>query len=113
MCGIIFLLVKLQVNSCRQQCKAIPSQLHSIPAQRLLHTDRRLSPPVKEALRKKGITALFDIQAQTLVHSLDGFDVVGRARWISKCPKRTNAYLYLPMNRDSCLRMIQLLLVTA
>ena len=40
----------------------------------------RLSPQVKAVLRKKGIEDLFDIQAQTLSHVLDGKDLLGRAR---------------------------------
>ena len=41
----------------------------------------RLSPAVKALLREKGIGALFSIQAQTLTSVLDGFDLVGRARY--------------------------------
>jgi len=41
----------------------------------------RLSPQVKAVLKKKGIGALFDIQAQTLSHVLDGKDLLGRARY--------------------------------
>jgi ATP-dependent RNA helicase DDX21 len=41
----------------------------------------RLSPQVKAVLKKKGIEALFDIQAQTLSHVLDGKDLLGRARY--------------------------------
>lgn len=40
----------------------------------------RLSPEVKAVLQKKGIATLFDIQAQTLSHVLDGKDLLGRAR---------------------------------
>ncbi|KAJ2419884.1 hypothetical protein GGF47_004507, partial [Coemansia sp. RSA 2524] len=39
-----------------------------------------LSDATKEALRGRGIEALFPIQASTLVPILDGFDVLGRAR---------------------------------
>ena len=41
----------------------------------------RLSPQVKAVLKKKGIETLFDIQAQTLSHVLDGKDLLGRARY--------------------------------
>ncbi|KAJ2394380.1 hypothetical protein GGI23_004708, partial [Coemansia sp. RSA 2559] len=39
-----------------------------------------LSDASKEALRKRGIEALFPIQASTLQPILDGYDVLGRAR---------------------------------
>ncbi|KAJ2776237.1 hypothetical protein GGI15_004902 [Coemansia interrupta] len=39
-----------------------------------------LSDATKAALRKRGIAALFPIQASTLQPILDGFDVLGRAR---------------------------------
>ncbi|KAJ1665005.1 hypothetical protein IW140_003618 [Coemansia sp. RSA 1813] len=39
-----------------------------------------LSDVTKEALRKRGIEALFPIQASTLKPILDGYDVLGRAR---------------------------------
>ena len=39
-----------------------------------------LSQEIKGALKGKGITSLFDIQAQTLAHVLGGKDVLGRAR---------------------------------
>ena len=41
----------------------------------------RLSPGIKTALATKGIKSLFDIQAQTLSHVLDGKDLLGRARY--------------------------------
>ncbi|CAM8987616.1 unnamed protein product [Rhodiola kirilowii] len=40
----------------------------------------RVSKPLVEALRKKGIEALFPIQAMTFDTVLDGFDLIGRAR---------------------------------
>ena len=46
----------------------------------------RLCAASKAKLAEKGIAALFPIQAQTLAHTLDGFDVVGRARWASALP---------------------------
>lgn len=39
-----------------------------------------LSANIKSLLRSKGIESLFAIQAATLDHVLNGFDVVGRAR---------------------------------
>ena len=50
------------------------------PANPLALDNFRLSAPVKSLLRAKGFDTLFDIQAQTLNHLLDGFDLVGRAR---------------------------------
>ena len=52
------------------------------PADPLALDNFRLSEGVKGLLREKGIQALFSIQAQTLVHLLDGFDLVGRARCV-------------------------------
>ncbi|KAL1565597.1 DEAD-box ATP-dependent RNA helicase 7 [Salvia divinorum] len=40
----------------------------------------RISPPLREALKAKGIEALFAIQAMTFNTILDGSDLVGRAR---------------------------------
>ncbi|GAB2227759.1 hypothetical protein Droror1_Dr00009586 [Drosera rotundifolia] len=40
----------------------------------------RISEPLRNALEKKGIKALFPIQALTFEHILDGNDLVGRAR---------------------------------
>lgn len=53
------------------------------PADPLALDNFRLSDPVKALLREKGIEALFNIQAHTLNHVLDGFDLVGRARCAS------------------------------
>ncbi len=53
----------------------------SKPADPLAIDNFRLSPAVKALLRQKGIEALFHIQAQTLTSVLDGFDLVGRARY--------------------------------
>ena len=53
----------------------------SKPADPLALDNFRLSPAVKALLREKGIDALFSIQAQTLTSVLDGFDLVGRARY--------------------------------
>lgn len=50
------------------------------PADPLALDNFRLSDGVKALLREKGIESLFNIQAQTLNHLLDGFDLVGRAR---------------------------------
>ena len=46
----------------------------------------RLTAGVKGLLREKGIQSLFSIQAQTLNHVLDGFDLVGRARYAYPAP---------------------------
>lgn len=64
---------------------AVPDNLDSeteaqAPANPLAVDNFRLSPEVKAVLKKKGIDALFDIQAQTLSHVLDGKDLLGRAR---------------------------------
>lgn len=40
----------------------------------------RISKPLKEALKEKGIESLFPIQAMTFNAVLDGSDLVGRAR---------------------------------
>lgn len=40
----------------------------------------RISKPLVEALKTKGIEALFPIQAMTFNTILDGFDLIGRAR---------------------------------
>ena len=53
----------------------------SKPADPLALDNFRLSPAVKALLREKGIESLFSIQAQTLTSVLDGFDLVGRARY--------------------------------
>jgi len=53
------------------------------PADPLALDNFRLSDSVKALLREKGIEALFSIQAHTLNHVLDGFDLVGRARYAS------------------------------
>ncbi len=50
------------------------------PADPLAVDNFRLSDKVKALLREKGIEALFSIQAHTLNHLLDGYDLVGRAR---------------------------------
>jgi ATP-dependent RNA helicase DDX21 len=42
--------------------------------------DFKLSEQIKSLLRSKGIESLFPIQAKTIDHLLNGFDVVGRAR---------------------------------
>ena len=58
----------------------------SKPADPLAIDNFRLSPAVKALLRQKGIEALFNIQAQTLTSVLDGFDLVGRARYNTSVP---------------------------
>ena len=50
------------------------------PADPLAVDNFRLSPAVKAVLKTKGIQSLFEIQAQTLAHVLDGKDLLGRAR---------------------------------
>jgi ATP-dependent RNA helicase DDX21 len=40
----------------------------------------RISEPLREALKKRGIEALFPIQARTFEDILNGCDLVGRAR---------------------------------
>lgn len=52
----------------------------SPPADPLSVDNFPLSPQIKAALKGKGISSLFDIQAQTLSHVLGGKDVLGRAR---------------------------------
>ena len=60
----------------------VDSEAEAAPAADPLAVDNfRLSPEVKAILKKKGINALFDIQAQTLSHVLDGKDLLGRARY--------------------------------
>ena len=60
--------------------EAAPAPAPAKPANPLALDNFRLSAPVKSLLRAKGFDTLFDIQAQTLNHLLDGFDLVGRAR---------------------------------
>ncbi|MBO8831376.1 hypothetical protein INO48_13935, partial [Staphylococcus aureus] len=43
-------------------------------------TNFRISEPLRQSLRSKGIKALFPIQATTFDLVLDGNDLVGRAR---------------------------------
>lgn len=43
-------------------------------------TNFRISQPLREALKAKGIESLFQIQAMTFDTILDGTDLVGRAR---------------------------------
>ena len=62
-----------------EQCALDISE--SKPADPLALDNFRLSPAVKTLLRQKGIESLFSIQAQTLTSVLDGFDLVGRARY--------------------------------
>jgi ATP-dependent RNA helicase DDX21 len=40
----------------------------------------RISEPLREVLKKRGIEALFPIQARTFEDILNGGDLVGRAR---------------------------------
>ena len=68
------LLVALQVAQAAQCVQVAP------PADPLAVANFRLCAASKAKLAEKGIAALFPIQAQTLSHTLDGFDVVGRAR---------------------------------
>ena len=65
-----------------EQCALDISE--SKPADPLALDNFRLSPGVKALLRQKGIESLFSIQAQTLTSVLDGFDLVGRARYIQE-----------------------------
>ena len=51
------------------------------PADPLSVDNFALSEGVKAALRTKQIKSLFDIQAKTLSHVLDGRDLLGRARY--------------------------------
>lgn len=52
----------------------------------------RLSEKLRDALKEKGITYLFPIQAMTFDTILDGFDMVGRARTGQVC---LLSYLFL------------------
>ncbi|KAJ2784155.1 hypothetical protein H4R18_001282 [Coemansia javaensis] len=60
---------------------ATPFDAAALKADSSLSVDNfPLSSETKAALRKRGIEALFPIQASTLQPILDGFDVLGRAR---------------------------------
>lgn len=84
---------------------AVPTTLDSeedaAPASNPLAVDNfRLSPQVKAVLKNKGIESLFDIQAQTLSHVLDGKDLLGRARYPLPCLSHDCPRL-MPMNCTS------------
>ena len=72
----------------------------SKPADPLTIDNFRLSPAVKALLRQKGIESLFNIQAQTLTSVLDGFDLVGRARWV--------VHFSLPFHISTCVAIVPL-----
>ena len=68
----------------------------SKPADPLALDNFRLSPAVKALLREKGIASLFSIQAQTLTSVLDGFDLVGRARYALRHTQSASAACCAP-----------------
>ncbi|KAL8148832.1 hypothetical protein AgCh_005997 [Apium graveolens] len=60
----------------------------------------RISEPLREKLREKGIEALFPIQAMTFDIILDGTDLVGRARTSQQLQEGKFAPLVLPKFKD-------------
>ena len=65
------------------------------PANPLAVDNFRLSPEVKAVLKKKGIESLFDIQAETLSHVLDGKDLLGRARYEIRYERLCSCMLHI------------------